>query len=143
MERLRRALEETGVTAERLPGPIPVELTKDQHAVAGEHRAGTLERLGFEVEHFGGTTWTVRALPRLLQGQDAAELVRVAVDALVVAPDDIGGVLSALARGRGATVDDETLLGQLEGLGLIDIEQLDETIWIKITAEELAGRAER
>jgi DNA mismatch repair protein MutL len=143
-ERLRRALEETGVTTERLPGPIPVELTKDQHAVAGEHRAGTLERLGFEVEHFGGTTWTVRALPRLLQGQDAAELVRVAVDALaVVGPQDLGGVLSALARGRGATVDDETLLGQLEGLGLIDIERLDETIWIKITAEELAGRAER
>jgi DNA mismatch repair protein MutL len=143
-ERLLRALGETGVTAERLPGPIPVELTKDQHAAAREHRSGALQRLGFEVEHFGGTTWTVRARPRLLQGQDAAELVRIATDALAVnGPDDLGVVLTALARGRGATVDDETLLGQLEGLGLIEIERLDEAIWIKITAEELARRAGR
>jgi DNA mismatch repair protein MutL len=71
MERLTRGRLES----QRLLHPLVVELAADAHQALGAHTAD-LERLGFEVESFGGGTVRVSAVPAVLGLADADTTVR-------------------------------------------------------------------
>jgi DNA mismatch repair protein MutL len=80
-ERLRRAAAERRVPSQRLLIPVSLELDP-RRAAAARDRGGTLERLGFEVEDFGGDTWTVRAVPALLRAAAPEPLLRDTLEEL-------------------------------------------------------------
>ena len=66
-ERLRLSHRYAKVASQGLIEPVTVELPAAQGAGLREH-IGELEALGFEIEHFGGTSFVVRAVPSLLGG---------------------------------------------------------------------------
>ncbi|HZP56194.1 MAG TPA: DNA mismatch repair endonuclease MutL [Dehalococcoidia bacterium] len=54
--------------------PLTVELTP-QHAAIVEEQRETLERLGFDLAHFGERAYVVRAVPAALAGDDAGAAI--------------------------------------------------------------------
>ena len=73
-ECLRRQYAERKVERQELLFPQMLELTQTQNVQMQDHFE-QLAALGFELEHFGGTTWALKALPVLLQEEDIAALV--------------------------------------------------------------------
>lgn len=73
-EKLRRQLRSEGIEKQRLLFPVVVECDHRQAAVVAEH-LDDFTRLGFELEPFGGRSFTLLAMPQLLAGADAARLV--------------------------------------------------------------------
>jgi DNA mismatch repair protein MutL len=67
------------VVSQALLEPFAVELPPDAVSLL-ESQLGTLSALGFVVEHFGGNTFLVRALPALLGNMDPARAVRAVVE---------------------------------------------------------------
>jgi DNA mismatch repair protein MutL len=80
-ERLRADWLGRGVERQGLLAPVSVAL-EPGGLDAVEGGAEPLERLGFELEPFGGDTVAVRAVPALLAERDPAQLVRDLVDEL-------------------------------------------------------------
>ena len=73
-EKLRRQLVDGGIARQRLLFPAVIECDHRQAAVVGEH-LDDFARLGFELEAFGGRSYTLTALPQLLAGADPERLV--------------------------------------------------------------------
>jgi DNA mismatch repair protein MutL len=61
-QRLRDAYAGGHARTQRLLFPQNIELSETQAAAAAEH-AAALAPLGFELEHFGGARWALRAAP--------------------------------------------------------------------------------
>lgn len=81
-ERTMRALKDKPGISQRLAPPIIISLTlREEEALLGHKEA--LLRLGFEIEHFGGKEYSVRAVPGDLYGIAAKELLLELVDSLV------------------------------------------------------------
>lgn len=80
-EQLRRQIQSTGIEKQRLLFPMVIECDHRQAAVLGEH-LGDFTRLGFELESFGGRSFTLNTLPQLLVGADAERLVLDMVEEL-------------------------------------------------------------
>jgi len=74
-QRLIRQFEENVVESQRLLFPETLELSFSE-AEAVRRFSGELNRLGLEVESFGGNTVILTAIPRLADGNDCATLVR-------------------------------------------------------------------
>jgi DNA mismatch repair protein MutL len=74
LERLRRALEAGGVSAQALLIPEVVEL-EEGACDRLEARLGELAELGLELERFGPQAMIVRAMPAMLAGGDVKGLV--------------------------------------------------------------------
>ncbi len=85
-ERLRTAYAAGGVQRQRLLVPVVVDVGAHAAPVVTE-RLAELELVGFELEPFGGTSLSVRAVPALLGDMDAGQLVRDLADELA----DVGG----------------------------------------------------
>jgi DNA mismatch repair protein MutL len=68
--------------------PLTIELAAAQRAMLNEHRQA-LERLGFEVEHFGDSAYVVRAVPVELAGDDVAAHLLELLDRM--GRDDVPG----------------------------------------------------
>ncbi|MBW6508300.1 MAG: DNA mismatch repair endonuclease MutL [Desulfuromonadales bacterium] len=73
-ERLKKAYQEGGVQRQQLLFPEVFELDYKSAAALEEYLA-ELERLGFEIEPFGGKAFAVKALPALLAAAPVATLV--------------------------------------------------------------------
>ena len=73
-EKLRRQLRSEGIEKQRLLFPAVVECDHRQAAVVAAH-LDDFARFGFELEPFGGRSFTLLAMPQLLAGADAARLV--------------------------------------------------------------------
>jgi DNA mismatch repair protein MutL len=73
-ERLKKAYQDGGVQRQQLLFPEVFELDY-KSADALEENLVELERLGFEVEPFGGKSFAVKALPALLAAASVAKLV--------------------------------------------------------------------
>ena len=87
-ERLKDEFATDGIESQGLLFPEPVELSFREAAVlAGHHRE--LESLGFRLEPFGGATWLIKGVPRLLAGKDVLRILR-----------DIMEELAGLSRSR-------------------------------------------
>ncbi|HVZ24293.1 MAG TPA: DNA mismatch repair endonuclease MutL [Vicinamibacterales bacterium] len=91
-ERITERLMSGRLESQRLLVPLVLELSSSARAALASH-AADLERLGFELEAFGGSTLRVSAIPALL-GRDESEA------ALRAMSDDLEGF------DRGAGVED-------------------------------------
>lgn len=80
-ERLRLAYAAGGVARQSLLVPAIIELRPREAGLLGDMYA-ELERIGFEIEPFGPSSFAVRAVPALLADDDPAALVRDLVEEL-------------------------------------------------------------
>jgi len=92
-ERLRQQLAGGGIESQNLLFPLVLELEYREAAVLTEHLED-LSRFGFEVEAFGGRSFTIKAVPALVADVDAERLIR-----------DLSAELSEI--GRAGRLDDE------------------------------------
>jgi DNA mismatch repair protein MutL len=74
-ERITERLSNGRLDSQRLLVPLLLELPSDGRQALVTH-AGDLERLGFEIEEFGGSALRVTALPALLGHEDAEVAIR-------------------------------------------------------------------
>ncbi|MFW5631754.1 MAG: DNA mismatch repair endonuclease MutL [Acetivibrio ethanolgignens] len=81
-ERTMAALKIKEMTSQLLNPPLIISFTMREEAALKEHLT-VLERLGFEIEHFGGKEYSVRAVPADLYGIAARELLLELIDSLV------------------------------------------------------------
>ncbi len=81
-ERLKAQFAAQGVESQGLLFPDPVELSFREAAAAKEHLA-ELERCGFVLEDFGGNTWLLKGVPRLLAGADYRRTLRNIIEELL------------------------------------------------------------
>jgi DNA mismatch repair protein MutL len=85
-ERLSRAFEESGEVGQRLLFPLTIRLSKAEYEQV-EALTGILNRVGFEVEGFGGNTIIVHAVPDPHPYFDAERCLREMVEELVAGSD--------------------------------------------------------
>ena len=85
-ERLSRAFEESGETGQRLLFPLTIRLAKAEYEQV-EALTGILNRVGFEVEAFGGNTIIVHAVPDPHPYFDPERCLREMIDELVTGSD--------------------------------------------------------
>lgn len=81
-ERTMTALQTKERTSQLLNPPLIISLTMREETALKEHLS-ILEQLGFEIEHFGGKEYSVRAVPADLYGIAARELLLELIDSLV------------------------------------------------------------
>jgi len=74
-EQLRNQLQADGIESQSLLFPVVIELDHREAAVLTEH-LGDFVRFGFEVEAFGGRSFTVKSVPALVADVDVERLVR-------------------------------------------------------------------
>ena len=74
-ERTMERLTSGRLESQRLLHPLIVELSSDARGALASH-AADLERLGFDVEEFGGEAVRICAVPPLLGAEDAVAVVR-------------------------------------------------------------------
>jgi DNA mismatch repair protein MutL len=74
-DELRAALQAGSVEGQGLLFPETLELGPAEAAVISE-QGELLHRLAFELEHFGGNTWLLKTVPRLLAGLSYQEVLR-------------------------------------------------------------------
>jgi DNA mismatch repair protein MutL len=91
-ERTMERLTTGRLPSQRLLHPVVIELASDARQALSAH-AADLDRLGFEVEEFGGDAVRICAVPAVLGGDDAEAAVRALAQ-------DLEGV------DRGARVED-------------------------------------
>jgi DNA mismatch repair protein MutL len=101
-QRLKQQCLGGSVESQRLLFPETIELTFSEVTVAGRFH-DDLERVGFELEPFGGNTLIVSAVPRLIDGRDAILLIRDILADLsqlgtsAAFQDSLDGLLSRIA----------------------------------------------
>jgi DNA mismatch repair protein MutL len=74
-ERLRRQFSAGEIESQGLLFPEPQELSHLEAAVVRQN-VGHLQQLGFDLEHFGGLTWLIKAAPRMLANLTPVQLLR-------------------------------------------------------------------
>ena len=74
-EKLRTQLQSGKVASQGLLFPETVEFSFGEAATVREHRE-ELERLGFDLEPFGGATWLLKEAPCLLSGRECVGTLR-------------------------------------------------------------------
>ena len=82
-EKLLAERELGEVAAQALLDPVPVDVSADS-AYLLEEQLPMLKDLGFEIDHFGGNTFLVRAVPAMMQQDDIVNAVRQIVADLEV-----------------------------------------------------------
>lgn len=92
-ERLRTQLASNGIDSQSLLFPVVLDLDHREAAILSEH-LDDFARFGFEVEAFGGRSFTVKSVPALVTDVDAERLVR-----------DLAAELNEI--GRSGQLDDE------------------------------------
>ena len=80
-ERITERLTRGRLESQRLLEPMLIELPAGARQALGAH-AGDLERLGFELEEFGGGAVRVAALPALLRGDECETAIRALAEDL-------------------------------------------------------------
>ncbi len=85
-EELRRRMETEGAPSQRLLAPLMVDLTPRDFDLVSRH-LGTLERLGFGAEPFGGSTLKLDALPAFLKRDDPEAFLHEVIQEIRVASD--------------------------------------------------------
>jgi DNA mismatch repair protein MutL len=83
-ERLRSEWLERGIESQGLLTPTTLRIEPTPLAALIESR-DAIERLGFDVEHYGDATLAIRAVPALLAGRDPGQLVRNLAEELAAA----------------------------------------------------------
>jgi DNA mismatch repair protein MutL len=74
-QELRRSLEGGTLDGQGLLFPETIDLSPAESAIVREH-GDELQKLAFDLEHFGGTTWLLKGVPQLLAGLDYKQALR-------------------------------------------------------------------
>jgi DNA mismatch repair protein MutL len=82
-ERLKQQYRAKEVERQLLLFPLVMEFDFRQARLVGE-KAEQLHQLGFDVEHFGGNSYALKGVPRLLHEADSERMVRDIVEDLAV-----------------------------------------------------------
>ena len=80
-ESLMNGIRDSHIEVQRLLIPLEIELSMKETRIAVE-KGEELNRLGIELDHFGGTTFLLRAVPVLLEGVDWGPFLSELVAAL-------------------------------------------------------------
>ena len=80
-ERLMKRYEEKTMVSQNLMPPLVVSLTGQEEQVLAEY-AKVFQNMGFEVEHFGGNEYTIRAVPVDLYGCEEKQMFLEVLDQL-------------------------------------------------------------
>jgi DNA mismatch repair protein MutL len=127
-ETLKRSFIESGIESQSLLIPYELEFTLKERDVFFE-KGDKLERFGVEVEHFGGNTFLLRAVPVLLENVHwdsffSEVLLRIG-EKNYSADADLDGILSVMAchgsirAGQRLMFEEmEQLVGQLQEMEL-------------------------
>ena len=81
-ERLKKEFDEGAIEAQGMLFPQTMELSLRESAALREYR-GEFERLGLELENFGGTTWVLKAVPRVILRADYSRIIRDILEELL------------------------------------------------------------
>lgn len=81
-ERFVKRFEENETLSQNIMPPIVISLSMREEEVLLENM-NTFEKIGFEIEHFGGKEYSVRAVPQDLYQQHVADLLTEILDNLV------------------------------------------------------------
>ncbi len=84
-ERLVKQFKEKTIVTQSLNPPIVVTLSAKEEEVLKEH-LHVFERLGFEIEEFGGNEYALRGVPTDLYGCNERELFLAVLDELIEGP---------------------------------------------------------
>jgi DNA mismatch repair protein MutL len=120
-ERLRVEYASGGIERQGLLFPETLELSPAQSATAREHSEEFL-RLGFELDHFGGNTWLLKAVPRLIARLSAD---RTVLDML----EELQGIgrsrsMGDLVEGLLATIACHSVVRGRQNLTVTEIREL-------------------
>lgn len=124
-ERLRAEYRQGGVERQALLFPVMLEFDFREEAQIAEH-LGELERLGFELEPFGGRTFALKAVPRLLGDSQAEQLIR-----------DVAAELVALGKSGLVEAAIEELLIRMACHGMVRANQSLTTVEINALLRDL------
>ena len=80
-ERLKTQFAQGCIESQGLLFPETLEFSFREGAALGENRE-SLARIGYELEEFGGTTWLLKGVPRILAGGDYQRTLRDIVEEL-------------------------------------------------------------
>jgi len=148
-ERLKQDLQGTGVRSQPLLVPVSVPVSRREAELA-EGMRDLLLTLGLEVDRLGAETLVVRAIPVLLQGTDAAQLLRDLLADMVVhgsserIRSELDGVLATLACHGSIRANRRLTLEEMNAL-LRDMERTERSdqcnhgrpTWTRLEMSEL------
>lgn len=80
-ERLYKQIRERSISSQQVSPPIILTLSGSEEKVYTEY-AAYFEKMGFEIEHFGGNEYAVRSVPTDLFGHHTKELLEEMLDEL-------------------------------------------------------------
>jgi DNA mismatch repair protein MutL len=148
-ERLKRSYEDEAIVAQPLLVPESVAVSELEADLAERHEA-ELSRLGLQVERRGATALVVRSLPALLQGADAAALLRDMLadlsegEGAARVEQELNNTLSTMAchgsvrANRTLTVDEmNALLREMERTDRADQCNHGRPTWTRLSLKEL------
>ncbi len=81
-EKLKHQFSQAAIDIQQLLFPVSLELSHTEQAALEEHLP-QLNAYGLEIEHFGGTTYLLKAVPALLAKTDHKKLLYDIIDRLV------------------------------------------------------------
>lgn len=84
-EDLKRQVHDSGIQIQALLLPLQFELSGGEKRIL-DQKVGILQKLGIDIEHFGGNTFILRSVPSMLQQADWRELI----PELIASVDEVG-----------------------------------------------------
>ena len=81
-ERLKREFHADSVESQSLLFPETIELAFNESAALRDNVL-KIKKLGFEVENFGGNTWALTAIPRLLENREYVRIFRDIIEEIL------------------------------------------------------------
>ncbi len=126
-ERLQSQLGRGTLPSQALLLPQPLELTPVQAAVLNR-LAAELGRFGFDLEHFGGQTFVLRAVPMALAGRESGRAISDIIEAMETHRPEAGlddleqAMLSSLACHAAIKAGEPMTLPEMEQL-LADLDR--------------------
>ncbi|NVN97868.1 MAG: DNA mismatch repair endonuclease MutL [Geobacteraceae bacterium] len=78
-EELKQGFNSESMEGQQLLFPETVEFMPDEAALLKE-QGDVISRLGFELEHFGGSTWILNCVPQVLAGHDYKQALRDVIE---------------------------------------------------------------
>jgi len=154
-EELKRGYEKRAFKVQQLLMPETIEVTYKEAAVL-EERLEEIQRLGFEIEPFGGRSFVIKAMPSLFGGKGAGAIVKDIASELAELPKSgsfnaaFEEIIKKIAchsvvRGRRRMNVDEmrALLTQMDETGIVPHCPHGRPAHIEVSIAEMEKRFER
>ncbi|MCZ6645180.1 MAG: DNA mismatch repair endonuclease MutL [SAR324 cluster bacterium] len=154
-EQFRKQFYESGLVTERYLLPLTLELSA-QNALLLEQYLPQWNKMGFEIEPFGKSSYLVRQVPALLSGKDVKQLILEVLDELALfgqsgkLEEVINEILErvachgAIRAGMHLSQEEmEALVAQLEQLDINLYCPHGRPVWVEFSLRELEKRFKR